>query len=91
MTLLFNSVFSMTEIKYSSNDQAQMDIKHKTLSLLLPHLPTPTGNSGNNIRETALGCFCAIKAHAHSTNEPRREKTGFLNMRKQRRRSASRL
>ena len=57
---------------------------------------------GNNAADQTL-CFCFIDAHAYlslhlvpvvfvkelTIYEPRREKTGFLHMRKQRRRSAS--
>ena len=35
-------------------------------------------------------CFCLYFSVINMTYEPRREKTGFLHMRKQRRRSASR-
>ena len=37
-----------------------------------------------------VGAYFKKRVHYIKTNEPRREKTGFLHLRKQRRRSASR-
>ena len=42
------------------------------------------------MKDTAAGGIRATQGTFSSSNEPRYEKTGFLHMRKQRRRSASR-
>ena len=50
--------------------------------------PRDLVSSVDNMDETVL--FCLPISHKKDLYEPRREKTGFLHMRKQRRRSASR-